>query len=237
MRAALIGATNAGKSTLFNALLEEDRAIVTDVAGTTRDFLEEQLVLDGALVRLVDTAGLRETDDLVESIGIERSRAQRDAADLVVCVLDSTRPLTEDERAALEALRGDPRPILIAWTKRDLELGMPGADIELLSGLGEVLECAAPDGRVGELREALAGAAKELTEGEGALLSRARHLEHVTEATEAVGRARVSLADEMPHEIVALDVREALDALGGIVGYVTPDDILNRIFSEFCVGK
>lgn len=237
VRAALIGATNAGKSTLFNALLEEERAIVTDVAGTTRDFLEEQLVLEGALVRLVDTAGLRETDDLVESIGIERSRAQRDAADLVVCVLDSTRPLTGDEREALDALRADPRPVLIAWTKRDLPLGVAEGDRAMLERSGEVLECAAPEGRVGELREALARVARELTEGEGALLSRARHREHVAEAAAATARARASLAQEMPHEIVALDVREALDALGGIVGHVTPDDILNRIFSEFCVGK
>ncbi len=237
VRVALVGATNVGKSTLFNALLEEDRAIVTDIEGTTRDFLEEQLVLEGALVRLVDTAGLRQTEDRVEAIGIERSRAQRDAADLVVCVVDSTRALTAEEREALDPLRGDPRAVLVAATKQDLGGGTPEEDLEWLGGLGEVLGCAAPEGRVGELRGALARHARALTEGEGALLSRTRHRELVAAGAEAVGRACESLGMEMPHEIVALDVREALDALGGIVGHVTPDDILNRIFSEFCVGK
>lgn len=232
VRVVVLGPPNAGKSSLFNALHGSDRAIVTDIAGTTRDWLEEELVLGGVLVRLVDTAGLRETNDPVESIGVQRSRNLGDEADVVIWVVDRTEVLGV-QRAELEAITD--RPVLVCLNKSDLDSVV---DDRWLRDNFDCFDTAfAGDPQWGGLLDALTILAEELTSGEGVLLSRARHLESVVRCIAALERAREALDAELDHELIALDLREALDALGAIVGHVSTDDILNRIFGDFCVGK
>lgn len=240
VRVVLTGPTNAGKSTLFNALYGDDRAIVTAIAGTTRDFLEEQLNLNGAAVRLVDTAGLRHTEDEVESIGIERSRQWMQRADIVVRVVDHSLALDEAQREQLQALIEDARPVLLVLNKSDLPSGLSQQDSELCARFEHIVRCtlgSQPMEGLETLRNNLGTMAQALIQGEGVLISRARHMECVKDAIEAIERALDALEQKMEHELVALDVRDALDALGQMVGYVSAHDILHRIFAEFCVGK
>jgi tRNA modification GTPase len=259
----LLGPTNAGKSSLFNALQGADRAIVTEVAGTTRDFLEEPLQLRGVGVRLVDTAGLRATSpaetleddtsgsaktseqevDAVEQIGMERSRELKGKADVVVWVVDRSEGLEQSQLDELKALREGETPVVVVLNKADKPSGLQDLEREVVEGFDRVLETSAVDPQAGEtqgieeLADQLGGLAEELTSGEGVLLSRARHLEHVRQAVESLEQAKRGIEAGMDHEFVAVDMREALDALGEIVGHVSTDDILGRIFSEFCVGK
>jgi tRNA modification GTPase len=251
VRVVILGPTNAGKSTLFNALYGSDRAIVTPVAGTTRDFLEEELHLEGVALRVMDTAGLRDTEDQVESIGIERSRELKDKADLAIWVVDRSEGLTEEARQELAELEDSDTPTIAVLNKMDLEDALTDADRELLDSMSHVHQTrlAAPDEETAddvsadavegleELTDTLAQIAERLTDGEGVLLSRARHLESVRSAREHLEQARRAVRQEMDHEFVALDLRDGLDDLGEIVGEVSTDDILGRIFSEFCVGK
>lgn len=240
IQTVILGPTNAGKSTLFNALHGTERAIVTEVPGTTRDFLEEQLHLGGVAIRLTDTAGLRTTDDHVETIGIERSRELGERADVVIWVVDRSVGLTGEDRRQLEELAEQDRPSLVVVNKVDQPDALSDEDRRLLDQFEHRFETcltAEPPEGVEEFADALAGLAAELTAGEGVLLSRARHLEGVVDAIERLERARRGLQMQMEHELIAIDLRDALDALGTITGRVDTDDILERIFSEFCVGK
>lgn len=238
VRVVILGPPNTGKSTLFNRLHGTQRAIVTDVAGTTRDFLEEEIQLSGVALRLVDTAGLRETDDAVESIGIERSRALRGQADLAIWLVDRSQPLREDQRRDLLGSLGDALRSLVVVNKTDLPDGLGEADRELVDRFPHRCSVSLKTGDgVDDLVAMLEEFAAEMTAGEGVLLSRARHLECVNRARAAGRRAREAVRAEMDHEFIALDLREVLDALGDVVGRVSTDDILHRIFAEFCVGK
>jgi len=235
VRVVILGEPNAGKSTLFNLLHGSERAIVTPIAGTTRDYLEEEVVLDGVALRIVDTAGLRESEEVVESIGIARSRALKDQADLILWVMDQSQSLSPESLKLLEEI--SPRtPLLLVLNKSDL----PSFKLhDSLSRFPQVRSDLASDPPIGkdELLTHLADEARSLLQAEGVLISRARHLQHVLNALSALERVQESLGLDMEFEILALDIREALDALGAIVGRVSTDDILNRIFSEFCVGK
>lgn len=235
VRVVILGEPNAGKSTLFNLLHGSERAIVTPIAGTTRDFLEEEVVLDGVALRIVDTAGLRESDEVVESIGIARSRALKDQADMILWVMDQSQPLNPESLTLLAEVPPSTQ-LLLVLNKADL----PAHDLpESLSRFTQIRSSLASDPVWGkeELLTQLAEQARGLLQAEGVLISRARHLQHVLSALVALERVKDSLALDMEFEILALDIREGLDALGAIVGRVSTDDILNRIFSEFCVGK
>ncbi len=240
IKIVVAGPANAGKSTLFNALYGMDRAIVTDVAGTTRDFLEEELVLSGVAIRLVDTAGLRATQDRVEAIGIERSLEWTRKADVLLWVIDHSQPLDAHVRKELEQAEGAKTPVIVVLNKCDLASGLTPEDERLLDAfpvrLLAALGAPQPEG-LPALTAKLEEVALDLTTSEGVLLSRARHFESVTRSLEAIAQAREQLAMGAEHELLAMDIRDALDALGAIVGKVTTDDILNRIFGEFCVGK
>jgi tRNA modification GTPase len=222
----LAGRPNVGKSSLLNALLGEHRAIVTEIPGTTRDIIEESLTIGGIPVRAIDTAGLRETDDLVEQQGVERARAQLEAADLVLWILDPTQPLEAQHPDAT----CNPERALTVVNKTDLAQlpGMPAA-VRVSAVTGEGLL---------ELREAIAAA---LTSGrvapENVWISSVRHEERLRVALAALERALEAAAASFDQAAIALDLRLAAEALGQITGESVTEDTITQIFARFCVGK
>ena len=231
--AAIAGTPNAGKSSLLNRLLQEERAIVTDVPGTTRDVLEEWITLRGIPVCLVDTAGIRETDDTVEKIGVSRARQYLDRADIILAVIDSSRPLTEEDKDILQSVAG--KNVIVVLNKTDLPPVVTSKD---LSPYGFLLcPISASTGKGLDdmlLQEVLKGG---FTDGPSALLTNTRHIELVRQSAEALNRAQQSLQDGMPLDCAVVDIRQAWDALGSITGDTVHDDIVEEIFSRFCLGK
>jgi len=233
-RLVLVGRPNAGKSSLFNRLLVRERAIVTDVPGTTRDTLEESLDLDGIPVTLVDTAGLREATDPVEREGVERAERARRSADLVVLVLDGERDPDESERAALETAGRETDRTAIVVNKCDLpgvrERPLPTPEAILVSAVtGE--GCGALRGRLsGLLRSGDAAA-------EDPIVTHARHAAALRAAAAALDRAAAAAGEGVPEDLVLEDLKEAMRELGGITGEFGTEDLYDRIFSTFCIGK
>jgi len=235
--AVLAGRVNAGKSSLLNALLGFERAIVTPEPGTTRDYLEEPLLLDGLPVRLVDTAGLRETGDIVERQGLERSRDLAAQADIVLLVHDATLSLQPEERELLAGLR--PEGVLALCNKADLL--PPGAVSEAmdeLQNLGvEVLACSAASGAGLEelatrLQQRLAGAPPS-----GELAPNLRQSRALAQALEELAALRRELAQGLPYDLLDVRLEAALRHLAGITGEICPDEVLDGIFQQFCIGK
>ena len=229
---AIIGRPNVGKSSLFNRLIERDRAIVTATPGTTRDLVTERVSLEGIPVELIDTAGLRESNDEAESIGVAKSREVMAEADIVLLVLDATAPIHHEDEAAIATLAT--RPFLVVLNKQDLS---PAANL-LARDIYPVLETSARTGAgVSELRCAILSLlTREAPTVETALLTNLRQQRAVSAALAALGRIQQSAAT-IPHEIILLDLYEALQALDDLTGTTTSDDILNLIFSRFCIGK
>ena len=227
---AIAGRPNVGKSSLFNRLLEQDRAIVTDIPGTTRDTVSETTTLEGIPVRLVDTAGIRQSNDQVESLGIERSYQAMADADLTILVLDSSAPLRSEDQALLSKL-ADRRP-LIAGNKCDLPRQM--------EEISEMLPVSAARGA--GLAELKAAALRRLAPGglaapESGSITSLRHEALLRESAEAMENAQRALGFGIPHEMLLLDLYAALRPIDAVTGATTADDILNRIFSTFCIGK
>ena len=230
---AIVGRPNAGKSSLFNCLVERDRAIVTATPGTTRDLVTERISLDGIPIEVVDTAGLREGHEEAEQIGIARSREALADAALVLVVLDATQPLNEEEYGLLAAVEG--RPALVALNKSDL-IAEPGPEPECAHLLA--LRTSA---LTGEGIEVLRAKIVELATGgaaaEPGLLTSMRQHEAIVTALAALADAECANASRIPNEMILLDLYRALWALDSLTGQTTPDDILNLIFSTFCIGK
>jgi tRNA modification GTPase len=241
---AIVGRPNVGKSSIFNRLVERDRAIVTATPGTTRDTVTERISLDGIPLELVDTAGLREglgeglRDSLeeAEQLGIHRSREALADAALVVVVLDATEPLNDEERRLLAAVEG--RPALVAVNKSDLignfsEAGHPQSDC---TGVPAVATSALTGEGIPALRERILALATGGASEPGMLTS-LRHQQAIAAAIAALGDAAQANAASIPYEMILLDLYRVLWALDSLTGQTTPDDILNLIFSTFCIGK
>jgi tRNA modification GTPase len=229
---AIVGRPNAGKSSLFNRLVERDRAIVTAMPGTTRDLVTERVSLDGIPLELIDTAGLREATDEAETIGITKSREAMAEADIVLLVVDATAPLHAEDEAAMAA--HETRPLLIACNKCDLAPGGTLPD----RGRAVVRTSALTGEGIRELRRAiLALITAGATGSETALLTNIRQQQAVSASLAALGRARTAVAAAIPHEMILLDLYEALQSLDGLTGATTTEDILHLIFSTFCIGK
>ncbi|MBT9331812.1 tRNA uridine-5-carboxymethylaminomethyl(34) synthesis GTPase MnmE [Acidipila sp. 4G-K13] len=227
---AIVGRPNVGKSSLFNRLVERERAIVTATPGTTRDLVTERVSLGGIPVELVDTAGLREASDEAESLGIQKSREALADADVVLVVLDASVPPRDDERELIASLDG--RRALVVRNKSDLET----ADVE--RSLFSVQTSALTGAGIAELREALLSLVRDPAgESETGMLTSLRHREAVTGALTSLAAAKQALPNRVPHEMLLLDLYGALRYLDSLTGETTPDDILNRIFSSFCIGK
>lgn len=234
---AIVGRPNAGKSSLFNALVERDRAIVTPIPGTTRDLISERIALEGIPLELVDTAGLRESTDVVERLGVERSRTALADAALVLLVVDATAGLHAEDRRLLAAL--EQRAAILAWNKCDLQ---PETQIEtqmeaLPPGMVAIATSAVTGEGLAALRAAIVRLATGGAAAEPGMLTTLRHRQTVADAGQAVADARKAAEAETPHEMVLLDLYRALWALDALTGQTTTDDVLHRIFSSFCIGK
>ena len=234
---AIVGPVNSGKSTLLNALLGEERALVSDIPGTTRDTVEEVLVLGGVAYRFIDTAGLRQTAETVEKMGIERSLEQIGKASIVLVLLDASAPVAElagvvaDVRARL---REDCRAI---WVRSKSDIGGPDFASEL--GLEGLISISAKTGEgLTELRDAIcAGARQDLLAADGLLVTNQRHQQALLRAAEDLRRFLDGLSTALPTDLLAEDLRSATAALGTIFGEVTPDDVLGEVFGRFCIEK
>ena len=228
---AIVGRPNVGKSSLFNRLLEQDRAIVTDIPGTTRDLVSETVVLGGVPIRFVDTAGIRDGSDLVESLGIERSLQAMADADLTLVVLDSSMTLTSGDQEILNRAASHGRNLIVA-NKFDLPraIGIPETAIPLSATTGAGLD---------ELRQAILQAIGHAAkaEHEFAFITSLRHEQLLAECLGGLQAAKLAVEEHIPHEMMLLDLYGALYPLDAITGKTTADDILNRIFSTFCIGK
>jgi len=227
---AIVGRPNVGKSSLFNRLLEQDRAIVTDVPGTTRDLVSETAVIEGIPVRFVDTAGIRAGQDVVEKLGIERSYQAMADADLTVVVVDLSTPLEAADLQLIEKARQQGKH-LVAGNKCDLPTRADAGTalrVSALTGEGltalrrAIIDSVAPRGRL---------------EQEGGFITSLRHEQLLQETSQALEQAKTATALGIPHEMLLLDLYAALRPIDGITGATTADDILNRIFSTFCIGK
>ncbi len=231
---AILGRPNVGKSSLLNALVGYDRAIVTDVAGTTRDTVEEKAAVGGVLLRLIDTAGIRETGDAVERLGVERARQAAEAAELALLVLDGSQPLTEEDRAAEEAARLAPH-VIVLRNKCDLPQ-MP--DPAVPDGFEAVLDVSAKDGTgLDKLENAVAALFPEGAAPSGEILTNVRQTEAVQRALEAIRGARAALESGLTPDAVLSDAERAMNALGEVTGKTLREDLTARIFERFCVGK
>jgi tRNA modification GTPase len=230
---AIVGRPNVGKSSLFNCLVERDRAIVTATPGTTRDLVTERISLDGIPLELVDTAGLRDTLEEVEQMGIARTREALADAALVLIVLDKTQPLNEEERRLLAAAQG--RPTLVAINKSDLATAaLPAPQLD---GMLAVETSALTGEGIPALRDRILALATGGAAAEPGMLTNLRQHQAVSSALVALADAATANASSIPHEMILLDLYRALWALDSLTGQTTPDDILNLIFSTFCIGK
>jgi tRNA modification GTPase len=217
---AIVGRPNVGKSSLFNRLLEQDRAIVTDIPGTTRDLVSEVAAINGIPVTLIDTAGIREGEGLIENLGIERSFQAMADADVTLAVVDLSAPVEEQDRKLMA------RAKLIVGNKSDLprraEVSEPLIAVSALTGEG-----------IDALRAAIA----PQSEQETGFITSLRHEQLLRESLEYLERAGIAVSEHIPHEMLLLDLYSALRPIDAITGATSADDILNRIFSTFCIGK
>jgi len=233
---AIIGRPNTGKSSLLNILLGEARAIVTEVPGTTRDVIEEQLELAGVPLRLLDTAGIRHTDDVVERLGVERSRASLAGADLVLLVLDRSVPLQPEDHELLTALRG--RQVIVVLNKADLPAAFTPANVrDYLDA--PMVECSA---LTGTGLSALESAMRDLLLGDALQcdipqLANLRQLQAAKRAAEALSDAKLTLQQGGTEELLAVDLLAAASALGEITGEDVREEVIHELFARFCVGK
>jgi len=235
---AIVGHPNVGKSSLLNRMLHEDKAIVTDVAGTTRDVLEEYVNVRGVPLKLVDTAGIRETNDKVEKIGVERSRKAIQTADLVLLVLDSSQPLSKEDRQLIDVTNEAKRIIILNKTDLPLQLDMD----ELLKLVPEdqIIRTAATEGiGLDDLKEKIAKLFFGGIESNqnSVIVTNARHIGLLNQAEDALDSVLQGLDDGVPVDLVQIDMTQCWDLLGEITGDSYQDELLDQLFSQFCLGK
>ncbi|MBC1911899.1 tRNA uridine-5-carboxymethylaminomethyl(34) synthesis GTPase MnmE [Listeria booriae] len=235
---AIIGRPNVGKSSLLNQLIQEEKAIVTDIAGTTRDIIEEYVNVRGVPLRLIDTAGIRETEDIVEKIGVERSRKALQEADFILLVLNQHEPLSVEDEALFEAVAG--QNFVVVLNKTDLVQNIDVARVRQLAGENPVVETSlVNEAGIAELELAIKELffAGEIDAGDATYVSNARHIALLHEAIQAIDAVIEGVEAGMPVDIVQIDMTRAWDLLGEIIGESVQDELLDQLFNQFCLGK
>lgn len=233
----IIGKPNAGKSSLLNTLVGEERAIVTDIAGTTRDVLEEQINLNGIILNVIDTAGIRETDDVVEKIGVDRAKKYLNEADLVIYVVDTSTQLDENDYEIMDLLKD--RKAIILLNKSDLTPVTDGGSIRQHLDKKMIAVSAKEQTGIEELEETIREMffTGKVTFNDEVYITNIRHKTALQEALNSLNLVVQSILDGMPEDFYSIDLMNAYEELGSIIGEAVEDDLVNEIFSKFCMGK
>ena len=243
----ILGKPNAGKSSLLNVLLGEERAIVTDIEGTTRDTLEETILLDSVMLHIKDTAGIRETADVVEQIGVEKARDSANQADLILYVVDSSRPLDENDRLILEFIQEklQKTKVVVLLNKQDLDVVVSEQDIQNELQKYEIKDCTvlAISAKLEQGIPLLEDTLKEMfyqgkiSFNDEVYITNMRQKEAIAEGLESLKQVKESILNQMPEDFYSIDLMNAYEVLGQVMGETVEEDLVNKIFSEFCVGK
>jgi tRNA modification GTPase len=236
IKTSIIGKPNVGKSSLLNALLEEDKAIVTDIAGTTRDIVEGQISINGILLNMIDTAGIRETDDKIEAIGVEKSIKMMNESDLVLFVLNNNEPITDDIRTLLNQLEG--KNYIIIINKNDLErkLDLEGIPVDKSNIINmSILNNEGIDELKGKIVELFNISQIETTDP--TYLSNARSISILESCLESINEVEMGLGNNQPIDMIELDIKDIWEKLGTINGTTYEEELLDEMFSRFCLGK
>ena len=237
IKTVILGKPNAGKSSLLNLLAGEEKAIVTDIAGTTRDVLEENLVLKGISLRILDTAGIRKTADTVEKIGVDRALEHAKDADLILCVVDASVPLDENDAKIMEILKG--RKAIVLLNKSDLTAVIEKEEMEQKTGAPVISISAREETGMEELEEQMKKMffQGEISFNDEVYITNARHKQALLEAKKSLELTAGSIEMGMPEDFFSIDLMNAYEELGSIIGEAVGEDLVNEIFSKFCTGK
>ena len=237
IKTVILGKPNAGKSSLLNFLVGEDRAIVTEIAGTTRDILEEYISLNGITLRMIDTAGIRETEDIVEKIGVGKAKQMAEDADLILYVVDSSLPLDDNDREIMDLLYG--RKSIVIYNKTDLEAAVDIEELREKTGSPVIPVSVVEETGIRQLEDEIKRMFfhGELSFNDEVYITNARHKAALEEAKESLKLVIGSIEMGMPEDFFSIDLMNAYESLGRIVGESVGEDLVNEIFSKFCVGK
>ena len=237
IKTVILGKPNAGKSSLLNFLVGEDRAIVTEIAGTTRDILEEYISLNGITLRVIDTAGIRETEDVVEKIGVGKAKQMAENADLILYVVDSSLPLDDNEGEIMELLSG--RKSIVIYNKTDLEAAVDIEELKEKTGSPVIPVSVVEETGISQLEDEIKRMFfhGELSFNDEVYITNARHKAALEESKESLKLVMDSIAMGMSEDFFSIDLMNAYESLGRIVGESVGEDLVNEIFSKFCVGK
>lgn len=237
IKTVIVGKPNAGKSSLLNVLVGEDRAIVTDIAGTTRDVLEESIQLHGISLNIMDTAGIRDTDDIVEKIGVDKAKAHANEADLIIYVVDASRDLDENDFDIINMIQDKKAVILL--NKSDLDTVVTKDMIKLHVDKPMIEISAKEESGIKELEETLKNMFfhGEISFNDEVYITNIRHKTAIKDAYDSLEKVIVSIENDMPEDFYSIDLLDAYESLGSITGETIGEDLVNEIFSKFCMGK
>ena len=237
IQTVIVGKPNAGKSSVLNVLLGEERAIVTDIAGTTRDTLEESIQIKGIPLNIIDTAGIRDTNDLIEKIGVDKAKENAEKADLIIYVVDASRPLDENDHEIIEMIRDKKAVILL--NKSDLSTVVDKKALETLITKPMIDISAKEETGIHELESTL----KEMfyhgdiSFNDEVYITNIRHKTALADALSSLKKVEESIENQMPEDFFTIDLMDAYESLGSITGETIGEDLVNEIFSKFCMGK
>jgi tRNA modification GTPase len=237
----ILGKPNVGKSSLLNLLIERERAIVSDIPGTTRDYIEASMEIDGLAIQAVDTAGIRKTEDAVEAVGVERALSQLESTDVALCVFEGHRPLNDDDNVLLDIIRSHSETVNFVLVSNKADLGIQSSvEIVLKKMPFPLVKISVKENtNIDQLKAAIKTRLfrEQSLESEEIVVTSARHKRVLEKTAESLSHALHSINIGSTEEVIAVDIRLALDCLGEITGETTPEEVLNHIFANFCIGK